>query len=490
MRRFLLFLLLILIVTLSFSQTPQMWTNIRNSAYTIDDSIYIRCETANNLVNTKMYYSTLQGWGESNLQNISGVTFQSSAYFDNQNSLYVRYRSIVDTFVIMQTPYVAQDIPTPNYQKLGFVVEDDENDTTLPIECLDIKNTYFGASDTRLYVGLENFIQDYPSNNGGYVPTEFYFYIGGIVNPETAWQDTIMYALVFAEVPMLLDSGLYKVHGTTFSTDTIQKIADIEYDNSGEGLVMSCNLEDLVSDPDFGNWPNMSNSLGFTFLTVRSGLSGTIQIVDYSKTSQQIFQQTEIEPFENHIPQISQANAITGVTNTNIAATYTDEDNNFPLIAKAVVHHSNEEEDTEYQLTSSGFDYSSGVNFIAQIPETEWESIDIVFSDNNSDFTQETIYPMSSENDVISSNEFVNVYPNPFNLSSQKNVISFDYDKTVYKNAKIKIYNIKGEKIDEIYPDNSQKIYWNVKGKIKSGVYLYKIESDNKAAYGKICVIK
>ena len=97
---------------------------------------------------------------------------------------------------------------------------------------------------------------------------------------------------------------------------------------------------------------------------------------------------------------------------------------------------------------------------------------------------------MSSENDVISSNEFVNVYPNPFNLSSQKNVISFDYDKTVYKNAKIKIYNIKGEKIDEIYPDNSQKIYWNVKGKIKSGVYLYKIESDNKAAYGKICVIK
>ncbi len=490
MRRTVLVLFLMFTAVIIFAQSPDMWLNIRNSAYTQQDSIYLRCETANNLVNTEMYYSTQNGWNESSLTNLTGVTFQGSAYFNNQSPLYVRYRSMLDTFVVMQTAYVANDVATPNYQKLGFVVNDLESDNTLPIDCLDIKSTYFAVSDTRLYAGMENFIHDYPQNNGGYVPTEFYFYIAGLLNPETAWQDTIMYAMVYGNVPMLLEPGLYKVHGTQFSTDAIERIGDINYDDNQNALVMSCNINDLINDPDFGEWPNLSNSLVYNFFTVKTGLDGTATIVDYTKTSQQIFNYYAVQPFQNHIPQISQANAVTGVVNTNISATYSDQDNNFPLIAIAEVHHSDGSEDTQYNLSSAGFDYAGGVNFVAQIPETEWESITIKFSDNNSDFAEQTLYPQSSENDIISTSAKVRVFPNPFASTNSKNSMQFVFDFSAYKNAILTIYNLKGEKITDLKDAGKGKIVWEINKNLKNGVYLYKIKGENNAETGKFTIIK
>ena len=490
-KKMIFIVLVFMSVALLYAQSPTLWTNIRNSAYTQDDSIYVRCETANNVLETQMYYSTDNGWSVSNLNNISGVTYQSSAYFNNQSTVYIRYRSLVDTFVSMQSAYVASNEATPSYQKLGFVIDDVQGDNLVPdAECLDIQSDYFGNSDGKIYAGMQNFIHNYPSNNGGYVPTEFYFYIAGILNPETAWQDTIMYALVFANVPMMVEPGLYKIHGADFSPDAIQKIGDIDYNNNGDALVMSCDIDDLINDPDFGDWPNMSNSLAYTFFTMRTGLSGTVTIADYSKTSQQFFETYSVEPYQNHLPEITNANAITGVTNTNIAATYTDQDNNFPLYSKAIIHHSNGEENTEYDLTSAGFDYISGVNFVAQIPETDWDYIVVKFSDNDSDYSEATIYPQSADDNVITVNSHVSAFPNPINtLLSKKNTVSISYDKNYFKNPVLTIYNLKGEKITEL-KGNTGKIEWNIPKETLSGIYLYKLQSGNKTEINKITVIK
>ena len=491
MKKDFVFLVLFLMAFVAYAQSPDMWNNIRFSSSTPDDTIYVRCETANNLVDTKMYYSTENGWGESSLQNIIGTTFQGAAHFNNQLPVSVRYRSMLDTFVVMQSAYMLDDVSTPNYQKLGYVADDPQGDNLMVgVDNLDIASTYFANSDTRIYAGMSNFVEDYPLHNGGYVPTEFYFYVGMIFNPETVWQDTIMYAMVTAEVPMLFESGLYKIHGTSFTMDTITRIGDISYDNNQDALVMSCMLDDIVQDEDFGDWPNFSNSLGYTFLTFRTGLEGTVSMGDYSKTSSQIFEHFIIQPFENHLPTITDANAITGVSNTNIAATYTDEDNNFPLYSKAIVHRANAE-DTQYELTAAGFDYASGVNFVAQIPETEWDYIIVKFSDNNSDFIQETIYPQSSHENTLQQTYNVKVYPNPISYLSGKTSVKISYNVSAYPDAKIYVYNLKGQRVDMIKNSQTGNAVWNISGKnISTGIYLYKIKTKNRETSGKIVVIK
>jgi hypothetical protein len=228
--------------------------------------------------------------------------------------------------------------------------------------------------------------------------------------------------------------------------------------------------------------------MGYTFFTMRTGISGTVTVSDYSKTSQQVFENYVIEPFENHLPQVSDANAVVGVTNTNVTATYTDEDNHFPLTAKAVVHYNGVE--NEYSLSPAGFDYENGVNFVAQIPETEWDYILISFSDNNSDFSETTIYSQSAYDNVVSLSSRTIAYPNPFNLKNAKNtVVSISYDNAYYKNAVCFIYNLKGEKITKI-KGNEGKFIWTVSDKMPSGLYFYKLESSDKKKVGKITLIK
>jgi hypothetical protein len=76
-------------------------------------------------------------------------------------------------------------------------------------------------------------------------------------------------------------------------------------------------------------------------------------------------------------------------------------------------------------------------------------------------------------------------HPNPFNPST---AISFDLTT---KNAKLEIYNYKGQKVDELSVHNNQSsITWEADN-FSSGVYLYKLIADGKeVASNKMLLLK
>lgn len=85
------------------------------------------------------------------------------------------------------------------------------------------------------------------------------------------------------------------------------------------------------------------------------------------------------------------------------------------------------------------------------------------------------------DNDLLSSKVNLSNYPNPFNPST---TISFTQPNDHIEDLKIEIYNIRGQKIEEISIDNtvnssSHHVTWDAK-KSTSGVYFYKLVSEEK----------
>ncbi len=82
-------------------------------------------------------------------------------------------------------------------------------------------------------------------------------------------------------------------------------------------------------------------------------------------------------------------------------------------------------------------------------------------------------------------------YPNPFKSST---AISFNINPTLYKNAVLKIYNIKGQQVKSIKVE-SNNLTWNGKDNVNktvaNGIYFYRLEADNfKSKPGKMILLK
>lgn len=86
----------------------------------------------------------------------------------------------------------------------------------------------------------------------------------------------------------------------------------------------------------------------------------------------------------------------------------------------------------------------------------------------------------SNENDVIATSTSMlgKNYPNPFNPETS---ISFSLEEKSSQNAKIDIYNLRGQKVKEIPLNDKEikagKVVWNADNQA-SGVYLYRLTSD------------
>ena len=85
----------------------------------------------------------------------------------------------------------------------------------------------------------------------------------------------------------------------------------------------------------------------------------------------------------------------------------------------------------------------------------------------------------------------VNLYPNPIVLN-KRNEVKFDISLSKEENIEIIIYNVRGQKIDTIYsgmPD-SKRFYVNMNLNLASGVYFYKMLSNDYTITKKFIVIK
>ena len=98
----------------------------------------------------------------------------------------------------------------------------------------------------------------------------------------------------------------------------------------------------------------------------------------------------------------------------------------------------------------------------------------------------------ADDNEMALSTNLFDAHPNPFSFST---TISFDLSRKDAKNAKIDIYNIKGQKVRQISIDDSRyTIVWNGKddsGKpVNSGIYFYKLEAGKYESTKRMILMK
>jgi len=485
MKKYLIILGLLILNSLQ-AQIPALsfWNNIRNSSYTQNNEIYIRCETIDLPgIETELFYSTATGWENSEMSNLDGLTYQAIIPAMPNETQYCRFRTETDTLVGMMPAYQQNDV-FPAENELGFIATDPLGDNLDPeIPELDITGNYFGYSDTRFYAGFSNDTGEFPLDAGGLFPLSYYFYITTILNPENVLIDSVVYAMIYCDIPVLMSAGLYRIQGTEFSLETFEMIGSIEAGIVDEKLQMACDIETLVNDEYFGSWPNITNSIGVEMITAKYTLPTEFLMTDLAKISLQVIDQYEIEPVINILPEISELN---GTNSGLFTCNYFDENAHFPIIAEIIV------DQEVFQLDPLNFDYSNEVIFESVTGAYGWDEATFRFSDNNYEFVEETIINNSSvdEEPSIPSIALRN-YPNPFNPST---IFSFDLPEGITENTELVIYNLKGQKIKHYSILNDQySITWDGKDKddklVSSGIYLYQLKVDGKTVAEKKCLL-
>ncbi len=121
----------------------------------------------------------------------------------------------------------------------------------------------------------------------------------------------------------------------------------------------------------------------------------------------------------------------------------------------------------------------------------EWTATRVNYAYNATPGTHNYGQRKSSDTPQIISYKIYN-YPNPFNPTT-----TFFYQINQPANVEISIYNLKGEKVKTLVKDNKNtgnyEIVWDGKNKnnqrVSSGVYLYKMDINNKTHTVKRCVL-
>ncbi len=487
MKRYIILFILFSIQILH-AQIPALsfWNNTRNSSYTAGDQIHIRCETIDiPLLETEMFYSTQTGWENIEMTNLYGLTYEAIIPALPTETQFCRFRTESDTLVGMMPAFQQNDMFPPE-NELGFIADDPVGDNLAPdSQNLDITGNYFGYSDTRFYAGLTNDSGDFPLDTGGLFPTTYYFYVTTIINPEAVLIDSVIYAMIYGDIPLFLDSGLYKIGGTEFSLEAFELIGDIEAAVVDGQLQMACDIETLTGDENFGEWPNLSNSIGVEMLTAKYSLPAEFLMADLATLSLQFIDKYEIEPIVNILPIISD---FVGTNYGDFACNYFDENGHFPITAEIIVDGSTS------QLDPVSFDYSSNVLFqIVNGGNINWSEATFRFSDNNYEFIEETIINNSSnDEELFNSNYTLRNYPNPFNPTT---TISFNLTT---ESTELVIYNIKGQQIKTFNVtlsgvEGQSSITWNGNDNnnqaVSSGIYFYQLIVDGKPIAKNKCLL-
>ena len=477
------------------AQIPDLsiWNNIRNSSYTAEDSMHIRCETIElPNIQTELFYFDGSGWQASDMELVNGLTYEGvipALYGGAQNC---RFRTEADTLVGMMPAFISNNVFPPQAAEMSYVADDPIGDNLDPSNPnLDISANYFSYSISRFYGGMNSDSGTFPLNSGGLFPSSYFFYITLIINPENVLNDTVIYAMIHGNIPLFFPPGLYRINGTEISLETLVQIGDIETQVVGDQLIMACDIETLTNDEFFGDWPNLSNSLVVEMATAKLSLPDVFLLTDYSKFSLQVFDQYIIEPFTNVLPEISDIEHSIGLVSTAVTFAYFDENGHFPLVAELLVNNE------IFALFPLGFDYSQPVIFETIFPYTNWDEATIIVSDNGYEFVVYTFQSgVGTDDELLASDLQLSNYPNPFNPST---TISFSLATENTEGTEISIYNLKGQKIKtfsnlQITKSPNLQIVWDgtdQTGKpVTSEIYFAKLKSGDFEKSRKMLLLK
>jgi hypothetical protein len=416
-------------------------------------------------------------------------TYQGGWIFEQPVSVIEYYGRVeADTLVITQSFKNTGNQFPPEMMLYADLAEEAVGDTLpgTPGEWLDLAGSAITYSDDRIFVRLDNAGGGWPTDDGF---LEFYIYAFALYNPDNMGLSAT--AMVFADVPILGDAGLYHVD---LQDTTFERIADIQYSYQGTNLHMSCAIEDLLSDPDWDTWPPES---GFTIV---GGLTITISLFepslsDYTYPGAFIPETQFLDLYENNIPELDVSITVEQDLSVTANALYFDQDNNLPVqknfffdwgfyeMGSYVHQYDGDEADFEHILQPQiegwhyyYFSFSDGDELV----ETSMDSVYI--SQTGIDDTHIPLEFSLHQN-----------YPNPFNAET-----SIKFNLAEPARVELTIYDIKGNEvatiIDSYLQAGPHTVKWDGKNSVgrlvSSGIYFYTLRSGNDLKSHRMLLLK
>lgn len=474
-------LALLLLVSASSADGFQYWNNVRHSALLPDETVTIRTENPS-------------GAGISNylLYEASGVNEEAmTPIADGPSTVTATVPGPVSTthyygFRLLQSgeidfmPVRIPDGSSPLPAELTRVATDAVGDELFGYGHLDLVDCRTSFSGTRLYAALTNTGGGFPVNQG----FTFFGYLMGIVDPSDP-DPAIVFALMYTfEQAGIIEPGLYKITGTGLGD--LEKIGDVLIDEypAENTLLLSCELTDLTSDPDFAGWYDpVDPTIGVAGFTQRITLTGGAQEADRTPGGRCYLREFSIAAGVNSLPQLDDLD-VEGEDELSYAVVdYTDPDGNCPVLSEIVFDGTN-----HYPMYPVTLDYSLLVEYrseegIIPLVSGNWSVAVARFSDNISDVVEDTMIPVGVDESILGQDSAseVRIAPNPFTTEAL-----FYINPSIEGPITIAIFDVAGRKVAEfgdIHPGRgSNAVRWDGRDDsgrpLRAGSYFYRLDTE------------
>ena len=479
-----------------FAQNTQLWNNFCTSALVPNEDIFVNVDIDSISVDsceTMLFYSTddQQSWTNKTMQPLFlpgymntlsdtlGLPGSGMFHYGLQSNFHAWLDTLFLNLYLSMTPENSLDLFPPPDNYMIEVCQEETGDNT-GSSFLDLTEFWASYSDDKFYFTLNNNDTEWPLYETFSFLPPWYVYMVGLINPETV--DSVGYALVYADIPSFagfpgVQTGLYKGDITDSS---YTQIGSIQSQILNGKLYMACNIDDLTSDPQFGPWPNSYSYLIIDGITATINSDPLVTIND--STPPVLFYPTHEEKTigVNAPPQLSDLTYISDNDSITFFITYTDTDNNLPMVHNIVIDDS-----IEFTMIPGDHSYETGSLFSLTFPALQISSYaQAQFSDGEYDVQSNTLYITGADEDPsFPSSSFV-IFPNPFQASVN---ISFHTEKPLQELRCI-ITNIKGQTVAELDCEQtvsgSYTFEWSCCDrygfKAANGIYLCNILSKNK----------
>ncbi len=361
------FLLLPLLALLAFSanshaeDVPSLYSNIRSSAPA--QVVQFNVDVGDSLLSLpsaqhQLFYrdSAATSWSIMPISLLyeacDTITISTQIDYSPPSGILDWYlRSEVDTVVVSQSPgNLFDQFPPPAYAWADMGADSVGDDADSDGPWLDILHYYMTYSESRLYVKLVNGGGGFPTSSG---LITYYGYGVGFIDPERI-DDSISFALAYANVPILAPPGLFRLD---LRDSTYQRLADITVNISGDSLFMSCDMADLLDQPEWTSWPP---PCGFVYTEAATGTRILLSKISNDISSTGVFiPTTQFLHAGGNTAPTSESGDITLIEPDTIIASvrYADADGHLPT--KRVLHLA----ETEYEMTTCDKDYTDGSDF-------------------------------------------------------------------------------------------------------------------------------
>lgn len=297
-------------------------------------------------------------------------TYSATVELETSTALLEWYnRSENDTAVVTESPKNGGDgFPVAEHLLADLGTDPVGDAENAAGSFLDLTHCHASYSDSKLYFRIQNDGGGYPTSSG----FDFFGYIVGIVNPDAG--DSVAYSLVYANIPLFLSPGLYRLDLTDSS---FTNIGNISTNISGDYLSMSCDIADLLAEPGWESWPPPSGYIGVAPATITQSLS-EMTANDFGKTAIYIPRSRTADFVINVPPVLADATAeadSTGVVNFSV--TYSDGNDHLASVRNLNF------ESTEYTMTACVKHHDTGTIFETNltVENTGWYDYYFEFSD-------------------------------------------------------------------------------------------------------------